>query len=65
MTSIQELEIGRYYDELKEDVKDLVDKYLRIADWDIPDNDERRTVALIVQAVRKALEEVERDWSTG
>jgi len=62
MTSIQELEIGRYYDDLKEDVHDLVDKYLRIADWDIPDNDERATVRLIVQAVRKALDEVEQEW---
>lgn len=62
MTSIQELEIGRYYDELKEDVNDLVDKYLRIADWDIPDNDEKQTVALVVRAIRKALEEVEAEW---
>jgi hypothetical protein len=62
MTSIQELEIGRYYDQLKDDVNDLVDKYLRIADWDIPDNNEKQTVALVIRALRKALEEVESEW---
>ncbi len=62
MTDIQELEIGRYYDELKDDVHALVDKYLRIADWDIPDNDESRTVELIVRAMNKALEEVAENW---
>ena len=53
MTDIQELEIGRYYDELKDDVHDLVDKYLRIADWDIPDNDEEKNP----QAHRSSREE--------
>jgi len=62
MTDIQALEVGRYYDELKADVKSLVDKYLRIADWDIPDNDEAKTVALILAAMRKALDEVEKEW---
>lgn len=62
MTSIQELEIGRYYDELKQDVKDLVDRYLRIADWDIPDNDERTTLQVIFAALRKAVDEVEAEW---
>ena len=62
MTDIQELEIGRYYDELKDDVHDLVDKYLRIADWDIPDNDEEKTLRLIVQAVKKALDDVAENW---
>jgi len=61
MTDIQELEIGRYFSELKDDVRALVDKYLRIADWDIPDNDEDKTRKLILQAMRKALEEVEKE----
>lgn len=62
MTDIQELEIGRYYGELKDDVRNLVDRYLRIADWDIPDNDEEKTVRLIAAAIRKALDEVEEHW---
>ena len=62
MTDIQELEIGRYYNELKDDVHDLVDKYLRIADWDIPDNDEEKTVRLIAGAVKKALDDVAENW---
>ncbi len=62
MTSIQELEIGRYYDELKQDVQDLVDRYLRIADWEIPDNDERTTLQAIFTALRRAVDEVEAEW---
>ena len=61
MTDIQELEIGRYRDELKEDLHNLVDKYLRIADWDIPDNDEEKTVRLIVGAIRRMLDQVEQE----
>ncbi len=61
MTDIQELELGRYRDELKEDLRNLVDKYLRIADWDIPDNDEAKTVRLIVDAIRRMLDQVEKD----
>ncbi len=61
MTDIQELEIGRYREELKEDLHNLVDKYLRIADWDIPDNDEAKTVHLIVEAIRRMLDQVEKE----
>ncbi len=61
MTDIQELELGRYRDELKEDLRNLVDKYLRIADWDIPDNDEEKTVHLIVGAIRRMLDQVEKE----
>ncbi len=62
MTDIQELEIGRYRDELDEDVKKLVDKYLSIADWDIPENDEKRTVEIILRQIRKSLDDVAREW---
>ncbi|WP_457673667.1 hypothetical protein [Thiolapillus sp.] len=62
MTDIQELEIGRYRDKLDEDVKKLVDKYLSIADWDIPENDEKRTVEIILRQIRKSLDDVAREW---
>jgi hypothetical protein len=63
MTDIQELEIGRYRDELDEDVRKLVDKYLRIADWDIPENNEKKTVEIILWQIRKSLDDTARKWN--
>ncbi len=60
---IQEYEIGRYGQELAEDTKKLVDKYLSIADWDIPENDDARTVSVIITLMRKTLDEIESKWT--
>ncbi len=64
MTDIQQIEIERYRGELVEDTRKLVDKYLSISDWDIPEIDETKTVSYILQAIREALDEVEKDWKT-
>ncbi len=61
MSDIQELEVGRHYGQLKKDVRELVDKYLRIADWDVPDIDEAETFRLVLRAIRRALDEVEKE----
>jgi hypothetical protein len=64
MTDMQKVEIERYRSELVEDTRKLVDKYLSISDWDIPEIDETKTVSYILQAIREALDEVEKDWKT-
>lgn len=64
MTDIQKVEIERYRSELVEDTRKLVDKYLSISDWDIPEIDETKTVSYILQAIREALDTVEKDWKT-
>ncbi|WP_456406488.1 hypothetical protein [Thiolapillus sp.] len=64
MADIQKVEIARYRGELTEDVRKLVDKYLSISDWDIPEIDEQKTVSYILQAIREALDDIEREWET-
>ncbi len=56
MSSMQEIELQRYHDELVKDVRHLVDKYRRAMEWDIPENDEKEGDALIFEAIQKALE---------
>lgn len=58
MKSMQEIEIERYHDKIVEDVAALVEKYRKIMDWDIPENDEELADKLIFEAVQKALDEV-------
>ncbi len=55
---MQEIEIERYHDKIVEDVAALVEKYRKIMDWDIPENDEELADKLIFEAVQKALDEV-------
>ncbi|HEB96318.1 MAG TPA: hypothetical protein ENI96_07790 [Sedimenticola thiotaurini] len=58
MTDMQQIEIARYRDEIRDDVRALVEKYRRAMDWDIPENDDRRSDRLILQAIETALAEV-------
>lgn len=59
MSSMQEIEINRYHDEIINDVKSLVEKYRRAMDWDIPENDDSLSDKIIFQAIRKALDSIE------
>ncbi|WP_457668558.1 hypothetical protein [Thiolapillus sp.] len=62
MTDIQKQEIERYHKELESDVRKLVDKYLSISDWDIPEINEQKSMEYILQAIRNTLDDVESDW---
>ena len=54
------IEITRHYREIVEDVQRLVDKYLRILEWDVADvDDEKGARGLVIQALKAALAEVE------
>ncbi|WP_199915208.1 hypothetical protein [Parazoarcus communis] len=59
MTKIEKLELEAHRDQLETDVKDLVDKYLAISEWDVPDIDEPLANRLIIAAIRDALDHVE------
>lgn len=37
----------------------LFDKYVRMMDWDVPENDEANARRLIIQAMKQALGDVE------
>lgn len=59
---IQKQEIERYREELISDVEKLVDKYLSISEWDIPDIDEKKSIEYILQVARSALDDIENEW---
>jgi hypothetical protein len=59
MASIEQIEMARYNAELDDDVKHLVKKYCRIMGWEVPELDEKAARALIVKALKDALEKVD------
>jgi hypothetical protein len=59
MPSTEKRELEAHRAQLEADVIDLVDKYLTIAEWDVPDIDEPLAHRLIIAAIRKALDQVE------
>jgi hypothetical protein len=59
MATIEEVEMGRYAQELEDDVRHLVRKYCRIMAWDIPDLDEPAARRLILAALRASVTRVE------
>lgn len=60
MKSMQQIDIERHHDDIVHDVKNLVEKYRKIMDWDIPENDETLADTLIFDAIQQALDRVKK-----
>ena len=54
------MELEAHRERLDADVRRLVQKYLAIAEWDVPEIDEPLASRLIITAVRQALDRVEK-----
>jgi hypothetical protein len=59
MAKIEQRELEGHREAIIADVKNLVEKYRKIFDWDVPDIDQSLADKLIVLEVRKALDELE------
>lgn len=59
MPHLEQLELDAHREQLEADVKQLVDKYLAIAEWDVPEINEPLAITLIITAVRQALDRIE------
>jgi hypothetical protein len=59
MRNPEQLELDAHREQLETDVSSLVDKYLAIAEWDVPGIDEPLACRLIIAAIRQALDGVE------
>jgi hypothetical protein len=59
VAKIEEKELEGHRDQIITDVKQLVEKYRAIFDWDVPDIDQTVADKLILTEVRKALNEIE------
>jgi hypothetical protein len=60
MAHIEQLELDAHRAQLNADVAGLVEKYRAIFEWDVPEIDEARADRLILDAIRQALEEIEK-----
>jgi len=60
---LEEVKLAAYRPRIVSDVKDLVDKFRAVFDWDIPDVDQTLADRLIIAEIRKALDDIERELS--
>lgn len=59
MGESEQIEIARYHREIVEDLRHMLKKYVRIMEWDVPEVDEQVARALVMQALKDSLVEVE------
>lgn len=60
MAKMEQLEMDAYRGQLVADVQALVERYRSIFGWDIPEIDQVRADSLILQAMRDALDGIEK-----
>jgi hypothetical protein len=61
MEHIENLELSAHRSDIISDVNDLIEKYRAIFEWDVPDIDENLTNTLILNEVRKALDDIQKE----
>jgi len=55
----QDKELEQLHDNIVDDVKSLIDKYMSIVGLDVPENDEDEAKKKIIDIVKKAIEKEE------
>lgn len=55
----QDKELAQIHDSIVDDVKALVDKYMSIVGWDVPENDEDTAKSKILHIIKDAIDEIE------
>jgi hypothetical protein len=60
MTHIEQIELDAHREQLGADVRELVEKYRAIFEWDVPEIDEARSDRLILSAIRQALDSIDK-----
>ncbi len=61
MGKIEQLELDAHRSEINADMRSLVEKYRRVFGWDIPEIDQYASDKLIMAAMRKALDDIQRN----
>ena len=57
--SIEDIEMNKQQKHLDKDVEKLVDKYIKIMDWDVPDVDGPKARRLILDEIKMAISRLE------
>lgn len=55
----QDKELAQLHDTIIEDVEGLVNKYMSIVGWDVPENDEDKAQRKILNIVKEAIKDIE------
>ena len=61
----QEQEIDKMRDEIKKEVRLAFKANMKIFDWDIPENDDRKSAELIIAVMQEALDELKQEIANG
>ncbi len=57
----QDKELAQLNDDIVGVMRNLVDKYMSIVGWDVPENDEPLAKKKIINILKDALEDIERE----
>lgn len=57
--SIEDIEISKQRKSLDKDVVKLLDKYIKIMDWNIPEIDEAKARRLVLDEIKQAISRLE------
>jgi len=63
--SIQEKEIEKMKGEITKEIRLVFKANMKIFDWDIPENDDRKSAELILSAMKEALDELSQEVASG
>ena len=55
----QDKEFAQIHDAIVDDVKALVEKYMSIVGWDVPENNEDTAKSKILYIIKDAIDEIE------
>ncbi len=58
--SIENIEMDKRRKALNKDVENLVDKYIKIMEWDIPDIDDVKALKLILDEIKLSVSQLEK-----
>jgi len=61
----QEQEIEKMKPEIKKEVRFAFKANMKIFDWDIPENDDRKSAELIIAAMQEAMDELKQEIANG
>ena len=61
----QEQEIEKMRSSIKKELRLIFKANMKIFDWDIPENDDRKSAELIVHTMQEALDEVKQEIADG
>ena len=63
--SIQEKELEKIKGEISKEIRLVFKANMKIFDWDIPENDDRKSAELILTVMKEAVEELNQEITSG